>query len=227
MASRSIITVGDVTTSAQRDDQRGRHLVLLRAKVDGTRTAYVRMDSGYSGDTNLRTGTRILVNSTSWYYYPLGYVTIPSTKMIETEALFGGAITFYNYGIKINAASAGGSGNLDMDCLVLVPQDDGAVYLNGAYIDYVSDDDTGSASIHTDPFDRMYATGHPSDQDGKISKTLEVQFAKFALPNGADVVTVLAAQRASSQVLNDLLFVSIQGRFRWRTLRGAQGLYSQ
>lgn len=227
MASRAIVTITDVTTSAQRDDQRGRHLVLLRAKVDGDRTAYVRMDSAYSSATNWRTGTRIKVDSTSWYLYPLGYVTIPSIRMTEVEAVLGGAATFANFGIKINAESAGGSsGNLDMDCLVLIPQDDGAVYINNANMQYVSPESFGAAYVYTDPLWNQHGANYSAGSDF-VTSLLEAQFQHFALPIGPDIVIVLAAQQSSSQVLTDVLTVGIDARFRWRSLRGSEGLIQE
>jgi len=220
MASRAIITLADVTTSTQRDDQRGRHLVLLRAKGSGL-TAYIRMDSGYSGAANWRTGTRILVDSTSWYLYPLGYITIPATRMSEFETLEGGAATFNNFGVRINAQLASGSGTLDMDCLILIPQDEGAVYINNANLEYTSST-PGWADVGYDPFNNTYQVNRLSPWLA-VDKTLEAQFEHLALPNGSGNIVILAAQRASSQVLADVMGISFFGRFRWRSLRGTEG----
>lgn len=218
MDTRAVIKVGDVTANV--GDQRGRHLVLLRAKVTDTRTAYVRMDSAYTNATSWRTGTRMLVDSTSWLLYPIGYITIPATRLSEFETLYGGGPTFNNFAIRIGAQDAGGSGNLEMDCLVLIPQDEGAVYINNASMEYTGGV-SGEGILGIDPFGNSYAVDIPSFA---IEKGLEAQFEHFALPNGNGNIGVLAAQRATSQVLIDTLWVSFYGRFRWRSLRGMQGV---
>ncbi len=222
MGSRAIITVEDAVRTSFLDEQRGRHLVLLRAKVTGDRTAYVRMDSAYEDATNWATNERILVDSTDWYLYPLGYITIPYTRLAEYEAVYGRASTFGEYSVKISAQSASGSsGNLEMDCLVMIPQDDGAVYIGDADIDY-TESIVGFAALGFDPLGNSYAVNRSSPALF-INKTLDVQFEHFAIPVGSGTIAILAAQRASSQVLADTLELDLFGRFRWRSLRGAEG----
>lgn len=124
MVPRVYITCQDVT-----NEQAGRFQVLLRAKVTSTRIARVRMGYGSLYQANLyffNTLYPVQISSTSWKLYPLGQADIPVNP---TAAQIGTGLR--TAGIKLEAESVSGSGNLDLDCLILIPSLAGVLHVKG------------------------------------------------------------------------------------------------
>lgn len=179
-------------------EQRGEFLVLLRAKVGSATTCRVRLSDGLSSSSVWRTGERVEVTSTDWLLHPLGTVWIPRTRSINL---------FQQYTLRLEADRKSGSGNLDMDCFVLIPTAEGSIHASGGYV-------------------VNYTTVEGANEGFILSGGQTVDFAlvepnNWAIPVG-DGIFVLAAQRQASQVLTDTGKISLQCTYRWRHLRGTE-----
>ena len=106
------------------NDQRGSFIVLLRAKVsNGSTTCRARMSYGMISSTNWITRSRVVIDSANWYLYPMGTVTFPPIPISGAQIISQSAI-------RLEAERTAGSGNLDMDAIILIPYNEGAIYAN-------------------------------------------------------------------------------------------------
>jgi len=197
------------TITANAADQRGRFHVLLRAKVtDNTTVCHVQMADGYNAAASFRTqqGYQVIDGAvtTSWYLYPVGTITIPPTRV------YSGSPNFTTYAIAINASRASGAGSLDMDCLILIPHNEGAIHGEAPAV-------ATNCAFYTRENETVdgYTTSAVSPVDG-----MGVDCQNWGCPINT-VMWVFAAQRATSQVSTDTATVAMYRYHRWRTLRGA------
>jgi len=214
MLTRVTPVISDIT--ANTSDQRGKFHVLLRAKVsNNTTVCHVQMKDGYDGALSWRTqqGYQVIDGAvtTSFFLYPLGTVTIPPTRGLSS------APDFSTFAIGVNAARVSGAGTLDMDSLVLIPYNEGAIHasapiptpglaLDNIYI-YTREDE--AIDGHT----RAVVTTPPVD-------SLAIDCQNWGCPVGS-TMCVFAAQEETAQVITDSVTLDISRYHRWRTLRGA------
>ena len=121
LAQRVIISVASVT--ANRSDQRGTFLVLLRAKLTGAGTVRVRMKDGLDQLKALKARPRVPISGTNWQLYELGSVQIPSPGRVYSATQL-----LDSFAIAIDAEQIGGTPStpaLHMDCLVLISMAEG------------------------------------------------------------------------------------------------------
>ncbi len=205
LVERVRIKVGDVTSNFI--DQRGNFTVLLRAKVTGTAVCRVRLGDGVDGGINFRFRGRVPISSTSWKLYPMGTVQIPTPgRNFNTSSYVRAAA------MRIDAELVSGSGNLDLDCLILIPNDEGFIYSNnsGASPDEITifHHPDGKAVSASQLSSIQLDSGHPQIVGGA--------------PTGSSFVIVVAGQGESSSSLAATLAITMTCRQRWLSLRGSE-----
>lgn len=223
MFPRVSVLVADLASHAA---QRGRYLVLLRAKVTGDTIARVKLENGFlnpsgSASDPLAVYTsypRQLISSTSYYLYTLGTIDFPANAMN-----YGAAMPMTYAGLQISAEYvSGATGYLDMDCLILIPVLNGMVHVVG---DIALTTNHGY-EVYRSPFGDMTAKHQvtsgpnitPIEQlrtDGSIDWSLRPTFGVIAV----------AAQRLTSSVKTDTFDLSLDVYERWVTMRGNQGAH--
>lgn len=211
MQPRVTVELQDVVSAAQRESFQGAYQVLLRAKVTSSRIARVRLLSGYSSTNGWRIGGRVRVNSTDWLLYSLGKVQMPPFR--TPEAL--GASYVDLFALRIEAESESGSGNLDMDALILIPQSEGAVYISGGSVQ------SGGGRIVFRQMPDGESQVQSLNSSLRVDDQPEFSEERLGIPNG-DVRMTFVAQRASLHVLGDAASITLNYIPRWQTLRGSE-----
>lgn len=214
---RVTIRVTDVTTDYS--DQRGRFLVLLRAKNSAAGTTRVRLADGIYNVTNpklsqYRVQSRVPITSTDWQLYEMGTVQFPSTGR-----LISGTSYLQNVAMGIDAERIDGSCDLHMDSLFLIPIDEGFVYADGGDVLYAASlakpfltvQNLPGGGVDCNMFTWSGGSNYPTNTgSASISSGLPV----------GDGMAVLCAQRISSSVYGDQARLLMRIYQRWKTLRG-------
>ena len=123
--------------SGNYSDQRGRHLVLLVASVThSSSTFYVKLADGFRNSANWYTRDPVLVDQgihgTAIQVFPIGTVQIPPAPLRDTAA---SNALLNDYALAVYAQEAtDGSGSLKMRYLILIPQSEGACYVDGVTV---------------------------------------------------------------------------------------------
>jgi len=214
MKWRAYCLVNDMT--ANPNDQRGRFLVLLRAKKTyAGDTVRARLISGYyGGSATPRRFGRVEIESTSWQFYEMGTVTLPPA------GLLGGSELMINAMLGIEAESLGTpGGDLEMDCFVLIPTEEGHVYAEapGGVVQY----DSGYEKplvVYTRPNGKTEAWWFQAATSPAATATPQVG---RGLPVGSGIA-VVAGERFGSTVKADVIDISVDVYQRWESLRGAE-----
>lgn len=212
---RASTFVSDMTGNVA--DQRGLYAVLLRAKVSNTSTQVrVQLLFGF-GSTNTGAITepiyrsRQLITQDQWQLYPMGDISIPPAHVDSSFILS-------NVGVQILAERLVGTGNLELDCIILMPVDDGFIYVRApTEIIYITPlviiqnpDDSIRVAIANTNF-QVFFTPSPTPRN-------------LSLPsNDSSPRIIVAAQgdlNGSSKT--DTIDVAITYATRWATLRGSE-----
>ena len=221
MQNRVMITV-DQAASVNPTHQRGLFHILLRAKktVSGD-TIHVRLQDGFLevpgiDTSSYRTGSRVEITSTNWILYHLGSVQIPSPGRS-----FRGNDFYDEYALIVQAQRAsGGTGNLDLDCLCIVPYGEGLVYFSNGRVhtDLVNPKHT---YVMMTPDNLVQAAGEsPTLVDGQ---TISVQaHVMGGLPVGAGVAFLFGHDSDFRHGFGDECFIQIYAAHRWLIMRGNQ-----
>lgn len=216
MLRRATIRVSDVTTHPT--DQRGTYLVLLRAKLSSAGTVNVRLADALYSTTTFAARDRVQITSTSWQFYEMGTVKIPSPGRV-----ISGLDLLSNYALGVDAEQIGGTSGtpaLHCDCLVLIPVGEGwcSADIGHATLGVqFSGSDTQPLYLQ----DRADGTKASVWVSGGKPKILGVPRISGGLPQGSGIL-VVAAQRNAVSTLADTLTVNMQVYRRWDTLRGAE-----
>lgn len=204
-------------------DQRGTFLVLLRAKLSGAGQVNVRLVDGLQASPTFATRDRVAVTGTAYALYEMGTVRLPTPgRSINSASQIQG------YALGLDAEQVTGTPTLSVDCLILIPVDEGwmAVSIDGS---------GGQGVLYFGGDQRpLYATNRAegsSDSSwyaGGIPQVVGVPRVSGGLPvtNGTSNILVLAAQRQTSatvfnSTVSDLLGVQVTVYERWESLRGA------
>ena len=198
-----------LSTIANPTYQEGRFLILLRAKVDAGTTAEVRLKAGWNTGGVWHAHSPVGVSSTSYLYHELGTVTIPPQRLDST-------FNFLDFALRLNARRTGGAGDLDMDCLVLIPVDEAFLKVDGGLVELVVADER---PIHVTRQPEGTLVGY-AYLGGNVIRVPALSDYNWALPPGSGVV-VIAGQRATSQVITDTVDLDMAAFARWLSLRGA------
>jgi hypothetical protein len=207
---RNYLQLDDVTSYPE--DQRGTYLVLLRARCTGSETYTGRVDSGFYNPTDpvLKAGPTFTIDQGSQFLYPAGYVSIPPARYaqrVDADANF-----LLSYCLVVNAGIlSSGTGNLQMDALILVPVDEGFMYINNSWISSAY-----NTWVVTDAFGGI--TSH--SWGGYTVESPIVSPIDWSLPLGKGAV-VLIAQRSDEQNRDDSYGIDFLYSKRYRTLRGS------
>jgi hypothetical protein len=231
--TKVVVTFSTVTTLAPRVSvvaadlgshaaQRGKYVVKLRARCTSTLQSWVTLDNGYldpGGDASdplniYNPGLRQKVAGTDWQLYPVGQVTLPAGGIV-----YGTIVQLTYAGLQISAEKISGSGNLELDCLVLVPCLDGYIHVIGTtspadgaiYELYTAAAGglTGQVQVYTSPFVTPVEELHPD----QIRFGLRPTFGTI----------VVAGQRNGVSTKGDTLNLALDVYERWITLRGDEG----
>lgn len=218
MVQRVLVIAASVTATPL--DQRGRYLVLLRAKLSAAGTVRVRLGDGLYGagvavPPTLNTRARVVITSTSYQFYEMGTVQIPSPGRG-----FSGAQLFDDYAMAIDAERTSGSAALHMDCLVLIPIAEGSVVVSmvpaaaGEGVYTVTDQGLSIFNLPDGSTEAFHT-------HGAIPWTAAEPKLSGGVPVGSGLV-VMAGQRDGVSTLADTVEIDIEAIKRWNTLRGAE-----
>jgi len=214
--------LGDFT--ANEGDNLGLFLWLLRAKVDtGACTWDVQFRYAYENGTGGHTllwvyGNTIEVNSTSWEIHEMDVQPVPSRNLqiVPISVLAATASDQWLVDIYARRTSGNGSGELNLDCLLRVPMDEGYFFERG---------DIGNDTLYicTSPKDEMQAVDVANGPI--ITESPVTEAFNFTLPPG-DVNIIIAWAQNGSSDFTDTISVATgdTGGYyeRWITLRGAE-----
>lgn len=207
MLPRVTIETNDVT--ANEEDQRGSFIVLLRARLsNGSTTCRARLMMGMASGASWLGLGRVTISGTSWRLYNMGRVNLPSFGFYSLADLFYSAI-------RIEAERVSGSGNLDMDCLTLIPDNEGHFYANGLQVTYTPQT---NGVINQRPNDSVVSVTY----DALINP---IAISEAQVHRGVPVgngVAVVAGQRSGESNLNDSVNLFFSLYPRWATLRGTE-----
>lgn len=224
LTQRTITRINEVVaSSSEHADQRGSYAVLLRAKMSDTNSiACVRMLYSFADTLRIlnpiyraRQTITSPINSGYWMLYPMGTAVIPSMRLSP-------GIEISTAAICLQAERISGSGNLELDCLVLIPIDDGGVHVasamnenvtNGFYLHVIQDAD---GAVRTFASSSTYVD-YPS--------TIEPMNFTGLIANNSKPYIVVAGQKyvstSSQSVFTDDIDITYTYIPRWRTLRGS------
>jgi hypothetical protein len=214
------LAVEDTVTGGNETDNFGTFLWLLRAKVDsGTWNVQYRWGYQPMGSTaDFIHGEIVEVSNTSWDFHEMGIQDLPLTNIKA----------FWNYGeqkegdycIQIWATRTSGSGDLDLDCVGLVPIDEG--YCVSWGFDIVQSDAAGNWQFAESPSGEAQAI---VDRSASLADTCPFDAHNFRLPPGDGRMIIFYARDTSSDIA-DVLDVNngdVSGYFeRWGILRGSE-----
>lgn len=209
MLRRAKIRTMDVAGSPA--DQRGTFIILLRAKLSAAGTVDVRLSSGLSNSPALAALDRVSIEGTSWQFYEMGTVQIPSPGR-----QISGLWSINQYALAIDAERISGTPQLHLDCFVLIPTTEG--WFSADMGPNLTGDGVSNGNT-------LYVVDRADGQKYSIYLSAGVPFSVSAprvtggLPPGAGIV-VLAGQRQASSVLADGVNLTLQVYNRWETLRG-------
>jgi hypothetical protein len=199
-------------------DQVGKMLVLGRMKVsDGTTVCRVRLESGFAGTRAYNKKNKIVVEGDDWTMYALGQVMLP-----ETGRSLSANTAILNQILRISAERYAGSGTLDLDCLILIPIDEGFISV-AAQTDpgtYTGPDEF-SVRISRSADERISAAGSYGTEGPPFYTDVAVQATGGPGP-GENVHVILAAQRETGSDIEDEVNLALYLYRRWLTLRGAE-----
>lgn len=207
----------DQASAANYNDQRGRYLVLLRAKVsDSGVICRVRLLDGLASSPSFRTQDRVEISSASYLYYELGTVQIPSPGREFSSWASSNSIAKYALRIEAERTATAGSGALHMDCLTLIPIDECFIYAEGGAVEFSGSDE------------RPLVVGERPDgtkESAWFSSDIPQAWGVPKIVGGitrsvAGAYAVLAAQRATVSTLSDAINIGLDVALRYPTLRG-------
>ena len=199
-------------------DAAGRFVCLLRTRMQTAGNEWrVRVRSGsVSNVQNYHDPVKIA--STSWNYYQSALINIPMRNKQALESTLLAANTDYD-ALHIEAMQITGSGDLYLDCLCLVPADEGYVYIIDA-----STQTTRCVFVGEGPKGDTQAL----QIDGTTVYSNEAfEFEHFRLPPGDGRIICVYGRSANSVFTDQVEFADVaQGTSayteRWAGLRGAE-----
>ncbi len=205
------IRVNQITANV--DDQRGRFHVLMRAAVSAAGTkAKVRVGYAVSVSAEFTEMQPQEVSDTSWEFYEMGRLQLPVGGNLIS------AIDNVLNALQVSAERTAGAGFLWIDTLVLIPYDEGFVYIEG-----------GAAQYSGSTYSYNYLMQSPQGEIKGYGTDLTGNSAMYDvtgdISGGVPVgpVAVVSATSRKVSVKGELYLLYIAYRTRWRHLRGAVG----
>lgn len=132
LTSRFSVTLSNVLTDAglsfaYEKSQRGKFLVLLRAKLSAAGSVNARISYGNRGGMNIN--ARVPVSGTNWNFYEMGIISIPTArtpKLINSND----SAWIRDFLINVDAERISGSCTFSCDCFVLIPINEAYLKIN-------------------------------------------------------------------------------------------------
>jgi hypothetical protein len=220
LAQRVLIQAQDV--SAHTSDLLGHFAVLLRARMSAAASeAHVRIGFGFGNRSTYTLANPVWrplqrVTSTSYRLLEMRSIMIPPDEIFQS---------FTNFSISIAARRVSGSGALQIDCLGLVPLDEGMLKV-------VTDEDLhGSTNanvlrVSQSPGGRV--AGHVIQGSygmplREVTGKAEVDPIAWGLPAADAAPSVVTfAERATVSTKTDTLSFNYFAIPRWKLLRGGE-----
>jgi hypothetical protein len=210
------LVIDDV--SANESDQYGVYLWLLRALVSAG-TWEVQLRWGYSGmpDADHAQGRIVSVSATSYDMHEMGVFQLPirDLKVFSTTAITDAADD--DMGLQLWAQRTSGAGTLTLDCLCLIPIDEG----------YLVASDLDIAAAETGYFGYSPMDTHQILHVGAaaIEHIPSVDVHNFNLPLGDGRIVAVYARSLSHDLTDVMRFDTGEaGEYfeRWLSLRGSE-----
>lgn len=211
LAKRVSLRFNDTSPTAHME-MAGRYLLLMRMKLGSSTAVRIVTKDGWqtlgfvdtiAGDTYLSSSDN--TNLTNWNLIELGYLQIPSVGYKDDSWIID---YMKYYAIEIYAERLSGSGNLDMDMIILMPADHLAVLDNLNL--YSSGSGGGASRIYTSP---SGITSVVSLTSGSGLVQSKGSFTNWLIP--AAGFLVIAGQEATQHSLGRTVdvVVTATGRF--------------
>jgi len=211
----SICTIPLDAITANYSDHTGEFLALLRAKITTDREYTLEMRYGAAG--SFSTGPRVKVDTAIWKLYPMGYVTFPPGRRMQyNDTYFQDMfIGFYS------TADSTGTGNLYLDCVILVPSSEGICHVSDLNLSVVGAD-RFPVVVECSPEDTF--TGLTQTEAVPAGTTwyyVPVDAPRFFIPTGTVGMVLAGHNSQSGSGLTDAVDLSIRYYSRYLTLRGS------
>lgn len=198
------------------EDLRGTYQILARLKVDSDYVCRVRFvydiaNAGTpSGITAKTYNPQVTVSGTSWYFYDMGRVTLPvgGPASASFSAMRQSTLSLQ---AQLYSGTQNASKYLHMDCFVAIPVTEGFGHLKGGSGVKSSVIIDALGRITSYDYTIAYITGQ-LDLGG-------INAQDCVIPTGASKF-VIAAQRATSSVLDDAIDIDFKAFPRWKLIRG-------
>jgi hypothetical protein len=202
------------------DDLIGDYIILARLKLPTASTEVrIVLKHGYEGGTVGDGMTTICgdvfvsnisnTNLTNWNIVEIGRVKIPSSGNRDNMAVAEDDIAYY--GLALHAERVTGAGNLDIDCLILMPVDHYAYIENGNL-----KTTTDPLMIYTSPLDEQMAVC----RDGTAGSWVFAipSFVNFFYPAEGGIMVLVAAE-ATQHILTPTLGITMRTYPRYKLFR--------
>lgn len=219
------LEISDITS--QEADHFGTFLWLLRARADVSTTWEIQLRFGYieMADADYIRGPIVDITGpdpTLWDILEMGPATIPFRNLQAIPTTWLSDSNEGEFAIQLWARRTSGSGDLNLDCLIPIPIDEGYLILKK-----LEDTEMGGAIyIGESPRLELDATAEPG-RGGIFSAQPEIEDYTFQLPPG-DGRMVIAYAAEDQSTLDDGIFLGSTlyadfGEYyeRWSALRGS------
>jgi hypothetical protein len=212
MYERLNVTIGDIT--ANYDDQRGYYEVLLGAMGNGGGEYLARMAYGQADVWTFYDPVKIIVPfvGNARRFYSVGRIRLPAA---------GRLTQIQGTSIRIDAArilGSGGGDTLDLDCLVLIPIDEGYCHFSGAQISQANDWDN---IVYNLPEGRIHSEVIQPGGIGRLD-TSGTSPERLVIPPGEVRMVVAGQHGAGGYKTGSTVDIDLDVYPRWATLRGAE-----
>lgn len=213
LLDRAIVFLSAIA-SGNEVDFRGSYTVLLRAKMSDASSARARIGFGFAPPPRtiapLIYRSRQVISGTDWKLYEMGSISIPSS-LISTEIMD-------NFSISIQAERISGAGNLEMDCVILIPNE-GMIRITDPYQPAV---DVASQSIvYQQAAGSIFAFAVDGNSPYAVDRVFNVSPVNWSVPAGQSKVIMVYADAKPGDIKAFTLDINVGYIPRWRTLRGS------
>lgn len=218
MAERVYIRLANWTSNER--DYRGEFQVLVVASVGSGMTVDLRMRHGYYADNEFNSwithDNRVRITSTEQLVLDMGVVRFPFGRGVNSNAFMQGQA------IGFDAELIGGSGNLTIHKVLLIPRSEGFIYVKAGAADDADAPSIGNgyAKVMTHPEGAI--EGVLIDDNAVPEMDLELSQNKWSLPRGDVKVCWVgcATEDNGGYDVDETISFGITYNQRWRTLKG-------
>lgn len=199
-------------TDAEAEDQVGRYNVIIRLRQSTASNEFgVKMVYGFAASVFDTDAPQVHYeiqhiahgSSTQWGMHSLGIIDIPSggLRQLPITKLTVGEIV-RNMKLRIHAERTAGSGNLHMDCLILIPADH-TIFVDGITTTLVANDDVW-VFTHEDDSLSAYVE---KPADGSIidfPPVADIGIEPWGYPEGGGLLVVAGERGKADSVFGDV-----------------------